>query len=91
VFQSTPNKPPVPKGLPPLQDSNAKKQANSSQSSSGISLIEFLKRSVSLEIANERAKNELALLYDFTFEEGFKILDIVGKQEILAEDLLHAL
>lgn len=39
----------------------------------------------------EKSKNELALLYDFTFEEGFKVLDILSKQEILAEDLLHCM
>lgn len=52
---------------------------------------EFLKRSVSLEVANERAKNELSLLFDFTFEEAFKVLDIADKKEILAEDLLCSL
>lgn len=36
----------------------------------------------------EKSKNELALLHDFTFEEGFKVLDIVNKEEVLAEDLL---
>lgn len=39
----------------------------------------------------EKAKNELALLYDFTFEEGFKTLDILSKQEVLAEDMLHCM
>ncbi len=39
----------------------------------------------------EKAKNELALLHDFTFEEGFKVLDILNKQEILAEDMLHCM
>ncbi len=39
----------------------------------------------------EKSKNELALLHDFTFEEGFKILDIVNKQEVLVEDLLHCM
>jgi hypothetical protein len=27
----------------------------------------------------EKSKNELALLHDFTFEEGFKIIDIMDK------------
>ncbi len=40
-----------------------------------MTLIEFLKRLIALEVANERAKDELALLYDFTFVEAFKILD----------------
>jgi hypothetical protein len=40
-----------------------------------MTLIEFLKRLIALEVANERAKDELALLYDFTLVEAFKILD----------------
>jgi hypothetical protein len=39
----------------------------------------------------EKSKNELALLHDFTFEEGFKVLDILDKQEVLVEDLLHCM
>ena len=40
-----------------------------------MTLIEFLKKLINLEVVNERVKDELALLYDFTFSEAFKILD----------------
>jgi hypothetical protein len=57
----------------------------------GISMIEFLKRFVTLELNLERQKNELALLFDFTFEEAFKVLDTAKNKEILAEDLMQSL
>ncbi len=40
-----------------------------------MTLIEFLKRLIVLEVTNERTKAELALLYDFHFSAAFKILD----------------
>ena len=54
-------------------------------------MIEFLKRFMTLELNIEKQKNELALLHDFLFEEGFKVLDISNKQEILEDDLIHSL
>lgn len=54
-------------------------------------MIEFLKRFVTLELNLERQKNELALLFDFTFEEAFKVLDTAKNKEILAEDLMQSL
>lgn len=54
-------------------------------------MIEFLKRFMTLELNIEKQKNELALLHDFSFEEGFKVLDISNKQEILEDDLIHSL
>ena len=54
-------------------------------------MIEFLKRFVTLELNLEKHKNELALLHDFTFEEGFKVFDTASKGEVLAEDLMHSL
>ena len=54
-------------------------------------MIEFLKRLLVLETANERAKAELALLYDFTFLEAFKLLDINSSQNIETEDMVKSL
>jgi hypothetical protein len=50
-----------------------------------------LKRLSILEVQNERAKCELALLFDFTFPEAFKIFDKSGKRIVEAEDILHTL
>lgn len=46
---------------------------------------------INLEVQNERSKCELALLYDFTFLEAFKILDKSDKKIVEAEDIMHAL
>jgi Ca2+-binding EF-hand superfamily protein len=56
-----------------------------------MTLIEFLKRLIVLEVANERVKDELALLYDFTFQEAFKILDRDSKGSLEVYDLISAL
>jgi Ca2+-binding EF-hand superfamily protein len=56
-----------------------------------MTLIEFLKRLIVLEVSNERVKDELALLYDFTFHEAFKILDRDSKGSLEVYDLISAL
>jgi hypothetical protein len=56
-----------------------------------MTLIEFLKRLIVLEVANERVKDELALLYDFTFHEAFKILDRDSKGSLEVNDMIAAL
>ena len=56
-----------------------------------MTLIEFLKRLIVLEVANERVKDELALLYDFTFHEAFKMLDRESKGSLEVDDLITAI
>jgi molybdopterin-guanine dinucleotide biosynthesis protein len=56
-----------------------------------MTLIEFLKRLITLEVTNERVKDELALLYDFTLVEGFKILDRESKGSLEIEDIISSL
>jgi len=56
-----------------------------------MTLIEFLKRLIVLEVANERVKDELALLYDFTFQEAFKMLDKDNKGSLEVDDLIAAI
>jgi len=56
-----------------------------------MTLIDFLKRLITLEVTNERVKDELALLYDFTFMEAFKILDRENKGALEIDDLIGSL
>jgi hypothetical protein len=56
-----------------------------------MTLIEFLKKLINLEVVNERVKDELALLYDFTFSEAFKILDNKQKGFLEIDDILDVM
>jgi len=56
-----------------------------------MTLIEFLKRLVVLEVTNKRTKDELALLYDFTFVEAFKLLDKNNKGSLEIVDFSEVL
>jgi Ca2+-binding EF-hand superfamily protein len=56
-----------------------------------MTLIDFLKRLIVLEVNNERTKDELALLYDFTFIEAFKLLDKDNKGSLEINEILDLL
>lgn len=48
----------------------------------------MLKKLLYLELANEKAKNELALLHDFDPEEAFALFDRTGRKELRSYDLI---
>ncbi|TNV82396.1 hypothetical protein FGO68_gene12012 [Halteria grandinella] len=56
-----------------------------------LTLCEMLKKLLYYELANEKIKNELALLHDFNPEEAFHILDCTGRKELRSYDLIQAM
>lgn len=54
-------------------------------------MSETLKRLLQIELSNEKAKNELALIYDFDPYDAFKILDCNLRDELQPFDILKAL
>ena len=56
-----------------------------------LTLPELLKKVIQLEVMNERAKNELALIHDFNLIGGFKMLDLESKSRVEVDDFLRAI